>query len=211
VPGLPGSDEFRAAYRDTLADSPRVEIGASRTMPGTINDLIVRIYGSAEFTLILSETTQKYRRNIIERFPVPRGDRPVNMLEQRHVAAILEQTKRPHARKSWLKAIRVKYAVQIGMIAKHPTVEIKVVKPQKSDVTRHGVKHRSKLSATSLHSAPAQDLRLNCCSIQQTPDQQAFPTGRAATQNGRLAQSHQRQRAQAQSGNKVHGVTEPQP
>lgn len=98
LPGLPGSDEFMTAYRAALTDSPRVEIGASRTKSGTINDLIVRYYGSAEFTHVLSEATQKYRRNIIERFRAPRGDRPVNMLEQRHVVAILEQIKRPFVR-----------------------------------------------------------------------------------------------------------------
>jgi integrase len=135
LPGVPGSAEFMKAYEAALADLPPVEIGASRTKSGTINDLIVRYYGSAEFTHALSRATQKYRRNIIERFREPRGDRPVALLEQRHVVAILEQIKKPHARKSWLKAIRglMKYAVQIGMIAKDPTVDIKLVRPPKSD------------------------------------------------------------------------------
>src|SRR5262249_3951875 len=135
LPGLPGSEEFMAAYQAALADSSAVEIGASRTMPGTLNALIIAYYKSAEYLHVLSPATQKYRRNIIERFRAPRGDRPVKLLEQRHVAAILEHIKKPHARKSWLKAIRglMKFAVQIGMIAKDPTIGIQLIKLPKRD------------------------------------------------------------------------------
>jgi integrase len=135
LPGFPGSDEFMAAYRAALADMPRIEIGARRTIAGTVNALCVSYYGSAEFNHVLSQATQKYRRNIIERFRAPRGDRPVRLLEQRHVVAILEQLKKPHARKSWLKAIRglMKYAVQIGMIADDPTRDVSLAKLPKSD------------------------------------------------------------------------------
>jgi integrase len=135
LPGIPGSAEFMKAYEAALVDLPRVEIGASRTKSGTVNDLIVRYYGSAEFTHALSPATQNYRRNILERFREPRGDRPVNLIEQRHIAGILEQIKKPHARKSWLKAIRglMKYAVQISMIARDPTADIKLVKLPKSE------------------------------------------------------------------------------
>ncbi|HEY6256217.1 MAG TPA: tyrosine-type recombinase/integrase, partial [Xanthobacteraceae bacterium] len=135
LPGLPGSHEFMQAYQAALADAPRVEIAASRTLPGTVNALIVAYYGSAEFNHMLSPATQNYRRNIIERFRAQRGDRPVKLLEQRHVVAILEQIKKPHARKSWLKALRglMKYAVQIGMIADDPTHDIRIARPPKSE------------------------------------------------------------------------------
>jgi integrase len=135
LPGPPGSDEFMQAYQAALADAPRVEIGASRTKPGTVNALIVAYYGSAEFNHVLLPATRNYRRNIIERFRAPRGDRPVKLLEHRHVVAILEQIKKPHARKSWLKALRglKKYAVQIGMIAADPTRDIRIARPPKSE------------------------------------------------------------------------------
>jgi hypothetical protein len=41
LPGLPGSEEFMAAYAAALAGLPDVAIGASRTLPGTINALAV--------------------------------------------------------------------------------------------------------------------------------------------------------------------------
>ena len=51
LPGLPGSDEFMAAYAAALAGLPEhsVEIGASRTLPGTINALVVNYYSSSEW------------------------------------------------------------------------------------------------------------------------------------------------------------------
>ena len=49
LPGLPGSEEFMAAYAAALAGLPDVEIGASRTLPGTINALVVSYYGSDEW------------------------------------------------------------------------------------------------------------------------------------------------------------------
>ena len=45
LPGLPGSEEFMAAYAAALAGLPDVEIGASRTLPGTINALAVATTG----------------------------------------------------------------------------------------------------------------------------------------------------------------------
>jgi hypothetical protein len=41
LPGLPGSTEFMAAYQAALDTSPRIEVGAGRTIPGTISALVV--------------------------------------------------------------------------------------------------------------------------------------------------------------------------
>ena len=43
LPGVPGSEEFMAAYSAALASvlDEHLEIGANRTLPGTINALIV--------------------------------------------------------------------------------------------------------------------------------------------------------------------------
>jgi hypothetical protein len=50
LPGLPGSEEFLVAYAMALAAQPDLpEIGAKRTLPGTINALIVDYYRSAEW------------------------------------------------------------------------------------------------------------------------------------------------------------------
>jgi hypothetical protein len=59
LPGLPGSDEFMAAYAAALNMVPEpVEVGASRTLPGTINALCVSYYRSIEWSQ-LNATTQR--------------------------------------------------------------------------------------------------------------------------------------------------------
>jgi integrase len=133
LPGLPGSEEFMVAYRAALADLPPVEIGASRTKPGSVNALVVAYYGSAAFAQ-LSQKRRTYRRNVIETWRAEVGDRPLALLERRHIVARLEKFAKPHAKREWLFAIRhmMQYAVELGMIAVDPTATIKIKAP-KSD------------------------------------------------------------------------------
>jgi hypothetical protein len=67
LPGLPDSEEFMAAYAAALTSIPdqRLEIAANRTLPGTINALIVTYYKSDEWHALAADT-QKTRRRIIE-------------------------------------------------------------------------------------------------------------------------------------------------
>jgi hypothetical protein len=69
LPGLPWSPTFMAAYEAAMSGeiAPRIEIGASRTKPGTLNEAIVRYYDSQAFHA-LAPLTQKNRRAILERF-----------------------------------------------------------------------------------------------------------------------------------------------
>ena len=135
-------------------------------MPGTLNTLIVAYYKSAEYLHVLSPATQKYRRNIIERFRAPRGDRPVKLLEQRHVAAILEHIKKPHARKSWLKAIRglMKYAVQIGRLPRIRRSAFSLSSWPRATATRLGAKPILRLIVLNIRSALGRAGRSDCCS-----------------------------------------------
>ena len=61
LPGLPGSEEFMAAYAAALAGLPHVEIGASRTLPGTINALVVNYYGSDDWQKLAADTKKNRR------------------------------------------------------------------------------------------------------------------------------------------------------
>src|SRR5438132_7921032 len=66
--GVPGSEEFMEAYRAALAGAvPRVEIGASRTKPGTVNAAVISYVNSAAFQAGAPDT-RRTRRNILERF-----------------------------------------------------------------------------------------------------------------------------------------------
>jgi hypothetical protein len=78
LPGLPGSEEFMAAYSAALAGLPdqHVEVGARRTLPGTINALVISYYRSNEWHA-LAVDTQKNRRRVIEHFRAQHGDKRV--------------------------------------------------------------------------------------------------------------------------------------
>jgi len=81
--GLPGSKEFMAAYQQALG-AGRIEIGASRTLPGTLNAALAGYYTSLAFRE-LALGTQKLRRRILERLRVANGDRPMSGLRKETV------------------------------------------------------------------------------------------------------------------------------
>jgi hypothetical protein len=73
LPGLPGSEEFMGAYAAAFAGLPPVEIGTSRTLPGTINALVVNYYRSNDWQTLAADT-KKNRRRVIERFRTKHGN-----------------------------------------------------------------------------------------------------------------------------------------
>jgi hypothetical protein len=107
LPGLPGSEEFMAAYHAALAALPdkSSQIGAGRTSPGTINAVVVAYYKSASWNN-LAPDTRKSRRRFIERFRVQHGDKRVALLRRDHIEQMLAAIEKPTAKRGWLKAIR---------------------------------------------------------------------------------------------------------
>jgi integrase len=105
LPGLPGSEEFMAAYAAALAGLSIIEIGASRTLPGTINALAVTYYGSVDWQK-LAPDTKKNRARVIERFRAEHGKKRVALLHRHHILQMLAAIKTPSAKRHWLKAIR---------------------------------------------------------------------------------------------------------
>jgi integrase len=107
LPGLPWSPEFMAAYEVAMGgeSAPRVDIGASRTNPGTIDALVVTYYKSDDWTRLTADT-QKTRRRIVERFRTQHGDKRVALLQREHLLKILDAIGKPSAKRHWLRAIR---------------------------------------------------------------------------------------------------------
>jgi integrase len=124
LPGLPGSDEFMAAYQAALA-GVATSPGASRTKPGTLNATIVGYYQSPAFHQ-LAAGTQAGRRNVLERFREQHGDNRIAMLEQRHIIRHLSRMK-PAASRNLLKALRalLDFAVTEGYRPDNPAAGIK--------------------------------------------------------------------------------------
>jgi integrase/recombinase XerD len=103
LPGLPGSEEFMAAYQLALAGLPKSRRGPAKE--GSIGALIAAYFKDDAFTKALAPETQRSRRNILEHFREKHSDKSVRTLETRHVVAMLGKMK-PYAQKNRLKTLR---------------------------------------------------------------------------------------------------------
>src|SRR5262249_24225412 len=129
LPGIPWSDDFMRQYATVLEGAPRQSrtSGASGTLPGTINALVMSYYGSSNFRG-LKASTAAVRRNIVERFRNEHGSKPVTRLERKHIKDIIgARSATPHAANNLLKTLRLllNYGVEIGMIKRNPALGVK--------------------------------------------------------------------------------------
>lgn len=104
LPGLPGSEEFMAAYQAALGGERR-PIGFDRTLPGTIDALIVSYYQSAEWNAF-ARKTRLTRGVIIERFRQQVGKVLVKQFRTDHLATMMKRIEKQSAKIQWLKTIR---------------------------------------------------------------------------------------------------------
>ena len=125
LPGLPWSPQFMEVYESALSGQP-LQIGASKTKPGTVSAAIVGYYYDQSF-LALTPSTQRPLRGILERFRAEHGDKRIALLQRQHIIALLRSKKRFAAR-HWLMAIRalMKYAVEIGLREDNPAAGVKL-------------------------------------------------------------------------------------
>jgi integrase len=131
LPGLPWSPEFMSAYEAALA-AARVEIGASRTVAGTVNAVVIGYFGSAAFHN-LAPASQRQYRGIMERFRRAHGDKRMAMLGRRHVKEMLDaKAGTPVAARDLLRCLRVliRYAADIGLRDDDPTLGIRIAMPK---------------------------------------------------------------------------------
>jgi integrase len=101
-----------------MAGEPVVNsTGVSRAVPGSINDLIARYYGTPAW-LGMQPSSQRTYRGIIERFREAHGNRPVASVQTRHLDAILgKMADRPAGANNLRKVLKrlFTYAVKAGM------------------------------------------------------------------------------------------------
>ena len=127
--GTPWSEDFMRQYAAAL-DGVKLqaqEVGASRTKAGSIDALCVSYYRAPEFR-DLKASTQKVRRNIIERFRKDYGGQLLKGLRRRHIVDIIgARAKTPEAANNLLKVLKVvfDYAVSLEMIDNNPAVGVK--------------------------------------------------------------------------------------
>jgi integrase len=125
LPGLPWSPQFMEVYEAALSGQP-LQIGTSRTKPGTVSAAIIGYYYDQSF-LALAPSTQRPLRGILERFRAEHGDKHIALLRRQHILTLLRSKKRFAAR-HWLMAIRalMKYAVEIGLREDNPAAGVKL-------------------------------------------------------------------------------------
>jgi integrase len=106
--GAPGSPEFMLAYQAALADEPlpSTEVGAARTIPGTINAAVISYYNSAGFAQ-LAPKTRRERRYILEQLRSAHGEKRVALLQRSHVDTMIAgKLTTPSAARSFLIVLR---------------------------------------------------------------------------------------------------------
>ena len=129
LPGLPGSAEFMDAYAAAVAteNAPKIEIGATRTKPGSVAAAIAGYFASAHFA-DLAEATRRERRHILEAFRSAHGEKSIASLQRAHVERLLEaKVATPGAALNFLATFRglMRFAVTVGLRADDPTVGVR--------------------------------------------------------------------------------------
>jgi integrase len=127
--GAPGSEEFMTAYQAALAgEAPRVEVGASRTRPGTVNAAVIGYLSSSAFAS-LAPDTRRTRRNILERFRVEHGEKRIALLQRGHIdRMVAAKAGTPGTALVFVSALRalMSHCMLVGWRADDPTQGIKL-------------------------------------------------------------------------------------
>lgn len=190
LPGLPGSEEFMSTYQRMLdpKTAPKAKPGATKVVPGTFDDLIVRFYSSVEFADLKSSTQATYRSNI-EPFRLIHGSKRVVTLQRDHIKEMLKKKKStPSAANNWLKRMRqlLAFAVDVGMRSDNPTIGIKLLKIESDGHPTWSDEHIEAFRRKHPSGSRARlALEMGLCTMQRKGD--LVRMGRQHIQNGVLA------------------------
>lgn len=127
--GVPYADDFMQRYHAALEGNTRQleEFKEDRIEPGTIDAVIVNFYRSTDFQK-LKGTTQRVRKNVLEKFRVQHGKKRVALLTAAHLKAIIgDMADRPGAANNLLKVLRVllRHAIDMGLIQDNPARNVR--------------------------------------------------------------------------------------
>ena len=121
-----GSDEFKRRY-EAAEEGKAGGVGSTRTVPGTMDALIVSFYQSPAFKKLSASTATNYR-NTIERIRKAHGSKRVAMLRRRHIMDMMAaKSETPNAANFTLRMMRqmLAHAVDLEMIEANPARDIK--------------------------------------------------------------------------------------
>jgi integrase len=129
LPGPYIGPDFLVAYYAALAGKPD-EIGASRTIPRSINSLVAAYYASADFKNLRPSTAKVYR-NILERFREEHGDKSVATMKSKNVRDLMaEKAATPDTANRLLGLISIimEHAIAEGWREDNPAFGVKRLK-----------------------------------------------------------------------------------
>lgn len=119
------------AYEAALAQQPAPStIGATRTKPGTVN-AAVAAYIEVALPRIASAEFRRVRRNILERFRIEHGEKPIALLNRAAVERMITaKVKTPVAAANFLKALRalIQFCIATNMCKTDSTLGVKAPK-----------------------------------------------------------------------------------
>ena len=127
--GLPGSDEFMAAYRVALSDIGDIKRQYQPAAKGSFSYLCQRFYASTTFKA-LDASTQAWRRRALDLICERHGDKPVAMMRAKHVRMLREEkADLPGAARNRLKALRAlfRWAVEVDEAPHDPTIGVEAI------------------------------------------------------------------------------------
>jgi integrase/recombinase XerD len=134
IRGLPGSEEFMAAYQAALSgiDSEKRR-QYQRAVKGSFGYLCLAYYDSGDFKR-LDRATQSWQRRALDRICQNNAHKPVALMTRKHVKHFrddLAQT--PSQSQKLLKALRalLRWAYETGQVPdefKNPTADVKAIK-----------------------------------------------------------------------------------
>lgn len=127
--GVPFSEDFMRRYHAALDGNAQQlkDFQEDHVEPGTIDAVIVNFYRSTDF-LKLKASTQKVRKNVLEKFRVLHGKKRVALLTAAHLKAIIgDMADRPEAANNLLKVLRVllRHAIDMGLIHDNPSRNVR--------------------------------------------------------------------------------------
>jgi integrase len=128
-----GSADFVRRYEAAVTEhrtARKAGAGATKTIPGSVNDLVASWYQSPEWKA-LADLTKRTYRGVIEPFRQKHGDKPVNRLERRHVMGFLaEKAETPFAANNLRKRLGqlLDHAMGLEWIKTNPAKTTKAYK-----------------------------------------------------------------------------------
>ena len=148
---LPWSPSFMAIYEAAMTEMPaKPAIGASRTVPGTVNAAMIGYFQSS-FGNGVAESTKKAFRAILETFRAEHGDKRVAMM---HTTALqnIVNNKKPVAQRNFKKAMRgfISYCISQNLMTTNPLANVELAKIKKTgghhtwtedEITQYAARH----------------------------------------------------------------------